>query len=649
MFKKKLFITAFFCAFCVNIFAVEDSDLAKISRHKARGYLVKDKAFYREKILAKKEKLPFSINIPKNSNGLIKVIYNIEQPQEVLKSRQNSIVCSMSLLNAQNNALTYQYVRTHSKKFILPAQGKGCYIPSGTTKLEVGCRIIDETKNVKLRNAIVTYLVPQITIVSPFEGQIINDNTPDFYWQTFADNSILEICQDENFSASPVFNYKVSKFQAKTIPDKLKAGKWFYRVKTADNVYSKVVSFTQIAPLGKDCDAPILYAKPTFIKNKQDSFIFKFYKDGTIKNIVGKYCNETLSGKIIAPNVIELTAPKGGWKKGVEKLRIEVSDTANNVGVSQVYISHSPNLQQVVWNNRGIKIDGINFFPVGSYIVRKFEMAAMKEKGINFVQHYGADLTTNNNYTRQWLDKVANYNLKAMTSFNRERFRAQDFDFIAKRIGDLIDHKSLIAWYLFDEPELPKHSVKSWEIKRINELVKALDPSRPTLLTFYMESVIPRNRNSSDVYVNQAYQKSTEKILDEFIFVDKMLQGTPTTAKFNIINLGHFINKDDQAINGALLAMMQGGGLMHWWKEMGSKNNRLLNQHDKYWRELKHLVPIFKASGATNVYQEVPGVLCYEKNIDNERIFIAVNTTDKRVKLKNNVIIEPLKHVIIKY
>jgi hypothetical protein len=224
--------------------------------------------------------------------------------------------------------------------------------------------------------------------------------------------------------------------------------------------------------------------------------------------------------------------------------------------------SHLP----IRWTTgRGVSIGDAPepFYPFGIYMVRETEMEKVKEAGFNLIQHYGADGAADD-VTLAWLDAAHVQGLKAFVAFNREKLKVMDMAYVAERVRALRDHPALLAWYLFDEPELPKHGLSPSRLQPTYDLIKRLDPSRPVLLTCYHEAMIPDYTDCFDVYLTQAYHSTAAAVAKETVLTSNVLANHPGKSGAIIVNNKIPFAPYAEVRAGAYIAMMYQGGLL-WW------------------------------------------------------------------------------------
>jgi hypothetical protein len=95
--------------------------------------------------------------------------------------------------------------------------------------------------------------------------------------------------------------------------------------------------------------------------------------------------------------------------------------------------------------------------------------------------------------------------LQAFIGFDRQKLQAEDEGSVAERVGALGRHPALLAWYLFDEPDLPHQYVPPDQLRRLYQLIRTLDPMHPVIVTVAQGNMMPLYHGSYDVYWSMDY------------------------------------------------------------------------------------------------------------------------------------------------
>ena len=216
----------------------------------------------------------------------------------------------------------------------------------------------------------------------------------------------------------------------------------------------------------------------------------------------------------------------------------------------------------------------------------------------------------------------------------------------------LADHPALFCWYLFDEPEILSQYVSPERLTACADLVRALDPYHPVVMTTWNKTMI-NYRRTWDTHWTQAYGDPAGVVrqIDEhrrflknaspitlLVNCNDGVQGaarrrgvTPDPAKFA---------RDYDFLRAcAFLGIVKEcNGVWWWWFARDSKDYYSAAQCPAAWanlvkvvKELGALRPLVTAPGAVTTGTAVDGaskVEWWRKTVDGKDILIAVNTGD---------------------
>jgi hypothetical protein len=136
------------------------------------------------------------------------------------------------------------------------------YLPTGVAQVVVGIgrkgQDIPDVRSVK-----VWHERPKIELVEPLPEAKIGDNTPRFAWCSRAERVTVEVSSTADFAdakAVPVEDANLLFW-----PQPLAPGTWHWRVRSVDGVVSGARTFEQTAPVDRDCEAPRIAVRSTFM------------------------------------------------------------------------------------------------------------------------------------------------------------------------------------------------------------------------------------------------------------------------------------------------------------------------------------------------------------------------------------------------
>jgi hypothetical protein len=521
------------------------------------------------------------------------------------------------------------------------------YLPTGVAQVVVGIgrkgQDIPDVRSVK-----VWHERPKIELVEPLPEAKIGDNTPRFAWCSRAERVTVEVSSTADFAdakAVPVEDANLLFW-----PQPLAPGTWHWRVRSVDGVVSGARTFEQTAPVDRDCEAPRIAVRSTFMAAPDGALAVGLMAGDSSEGVHVEATVNNLAAKVVATPKGWSVQPGKGWKQGLNRVRVRAVDKAANAVERQAYVTHiSPAPPKVSWSmHEGVQIEGRDepFFPLAMYMVRDFEMPRVKAAGFNLVQHYGADGAVDPAETRAWLQAAAKEDLKAFVAFNRKRLLAGDLDFVAERVGALMGEPALLAWYLFDEPELIKHGLSVRNLVRVRGLIGVLDPFHPVLLTCYHEHYLDEYACCYDAYLTQAYHDQPAAVLAEAEKTRVDLAKVDRAGSVIVSNQLPFLPYEQMRIQAALVALEQNGVFFWgWWDDYRMKKSGTPGRLDKRFagladmaarrqaieadtakltKELGALVPLLMAPGDPELTM-VEGVLVWRKKVDGRDCFILAN------------------------
>jgi len=438
------------------------------------------------------------------------------------------------------------------------------YIPTGTQAIRVGVGAEGKTYQ-QVTSLRVLRRSSKVSPNTPADGSSIADNTPRFAWDTAAQRVTVEVSHDPAFPREDTERVAVQMRREVQFPQALAPGTWYWRLVTMDGVASAPVKFEQTAPVDADTTGPELDVGHQYIAQAQGPLVAKV-RDGSTVTRVTFQANEAPAAPVQVVDGRASWTPPGGWQPGLTRVTVRVEDEHGNASGKLVYVSHAETPPSAItWtSHRGVQIEGQEqpFFPLAMYMVRDFEMPKVKAAGFNMVQHYGAD-GSDNGTTSAWLKAAEENDLRAFVAFDRTKLANVDMDFVAERVATLFSEPALMAWYLFDEPELPSHGVHPYKLKAIADLIRALDPFHPILMALYHEHFIPEYRHCFDAHLTQAYHKDPGGVRREALFAGGLLKEHGRAGSLIVHNYIPFASFESNRCNAFLAAMYQSG--VFWW------------------------------------------------------------------------------------
>lgn len=141
-----------------------------------------------------------------------------------------------------------------------------------------------------------------------------------------------------------------------------------------------------------------------------------------------------------------------------------------------------------------------DFFPIGIFSVGPENLEIVKDAGFNTIHSYLTDPLTLEKYI-QTAEKVG---IK-MLLYPADRADKGNFD--RRKVRQFIEKqkntKSILAWFIADEPELNNGSPE--QIKEVHDFVKNLDRNRPTSIVIHRSDRYGQYKDASDVLMVDRY------------------------------------------------------------------------------------------------------------------------------------------------
>jgi hypothetical protein len=217
------------------------------------------------------------------------------------------------------------------------------------------------------------------------------------------------------------------------------------------------------------------------------------------------------------------------------------------------------------------------------YQVPPEEMARVKKAGFNLVHMYTFEGSQDDVKAREFLDAAHANGLMVFMGFDRGNYSGhglvqRNWGHVARRIAALRDHPALLAWYLFDEPDLAHQYVSPESMEEVYQLIRELDPYHPVIVTFAIDNSVGRYPRCYDVHWTQVYG-DTDSVHSRLVRHREMLPGGALAAiltcndrrQSELLKQGKPI--DDAAFTPTLqkfradiaMALALGSSGLSWW------------------------------------------------------------------------------------
>lgn len=496
-----------------------------------------------------------------------------------------------------------------------------------------------------------------VMLQEPGHETEVRDNTPTLTWLfPQLGGAVLEL------SPSPTFDEGVLHFSGLaentfTLERPLAPGQWYWRVSVPyARAESPVWSFTQTAPLEADCTDPVVSPDHAYLPKADQPAVVHFRDNVGVDKV-----KLTLDGRDVSTlarvQKNRLTVlPPGGWKPGLHRLVVEVGDAAGNTGRRTIYLTHATNLPRKRWLRQGgVEINGKPQFLLGMYGVLPQHLPEMQAAGYDFVHNYTWDGAGTNETALQYLDACRKHDLQAFIGFDRNALQANDFDFVAERVGRLMAHPALLAWYLFDEPDLPHQYVSPDQLRGLYNLIHALDPTHPVIVTVAQYNRMPEYHDSYDVYWSMDYSTPKDNVtnferhrgfLRPEVPMMSIVHCYDGRQKGEVADPAKFWPDPATMRADAFMAIAHdSSGLCWWWWGQDSKAFLTVAHVPAAWAALKQTVaqinalkPVLASQAPIRMWVVKPvedqEVHLWEKALPDKTVIIAVNRDPKPCRIK---------------
>lgn len=495
-------------------------------------------------------------------------------------------------------------------------------------------------------------------LLSPLPGVDLFDNTPRLDWHFGpAVPTTVELSMSAEFPEGETIHVPGVLAPPVSLEEPIRPGRWHWRVRSDDGqCVSATWAFNQTASLDDDTTEPRIVEGHAYLP-APDAPMRIQYSD----NVGVVAATLTVNGEDVTAQAnvgaTELTyVPAGGWTEGLHVADVEVRDAAGNAAERSLFFTHSAPMPRTVWKEiGGVEVDGEMRFLFGMYGIRLEDMPEMARAGFDYVHNYAWDGAGTNETAIEYLDEAQRHGLQAFIGLNRRLLMAGDERHVAERVAALMGHPGLLAWYLYDEPDLTHQYVSPPWIERYYRLIKALDPYHPVVLTCAADNAVEPYRHGLDVHWTQVYG-ATSYVASRIPRHRALLEpGTPVAAILHCYDRTQTgavqeglpgdpakFQPDGRLMraNAFMALTRNSSGLLWWWWGQGSSRYMTVAQAPEAWAALQQIVadiaslrPVLTAEGDIHTWVEEPAegrqVHVWEKRLADRTVIIAVNRDDQ--------------------
>ncbi len=499
-----------------------------------------------------------------------------------------------------------------------------------------------------------------IFLLEPIPESSLADNTPRFAWDYDPGAPCdVELSPDPSFAPDTVIRLPGRVGEA--TPDRpIPPGDWFWRVRCpAHDVASAAWRFRQTADIAADGSPPRIAIESRWLDPEEASFQVRCEDDDRVKNVRLEIDGQEVSaGTAPADGILTWTFPADAHH-GLHTVRIVAEDAAGNRTEKTAWFTLTPRLPRIEWlPEKGVTVDGRPWFPLAIYGVRIQDMPRVAAAGFDVVHSYRWEGGGADRDALAWLDAAQEAGLRAFVGFNRGELMRGNEAFVAERVGALMQHPALFAWYLYDEPDLPKQYVAPERLERFYRLIRSLDPFHPVVVTVAHDSSVEAYRRAFDVHWTQVYGDVTfvdsrlgkhRRILGADVPILAILHAYDRVQTDRIRSgeepdPGAFRPTPREMRTNALAALALGSSGLAWWWYGGGTDYYTVARVPEAWEglgrvvaEIRDLSSVLLEPGPDERYvlepEEGVRILVREKRTAEGLRIVAANTADRPVEV----------------
>ncbi|MFW6437388.1 MAG: Ig-like domain-containing protein, partial [Armatimonadota bacterium] len=498
-------------------------------------------------------------------------------------------------------------------------------------------------------------------LLEPLPEAQVHDNTPVLTWHFPHDaRATVELSRDPQFPADATRTLSDVRSPA-TIEEPIEPATWYWRVAVDEyNADSATWSFEQTAGLDEDTTEPTVARTHDWLATPTAPMRLEYADNTGVAEVSLVVDGEDVSGEVEAGATEATYTPETPWSDGLHVAEVRVEDAAGNAAEETIFFTSGRPDERITWELQGgVSVDGEKRFLLGMYGVDEEYMPEMARAGLDYVHTYRWDGSGDTESALAYLDEAQRHGLQVFMGLDRGRLQAHDERFVAERVAALMRHPGLLAWYLYDEPDLEHQYVSPEWLERYYHLIKALDPFHPVIVTCARDSAVPEYRDALDVHWTQVYG-DTARVANRLELHRGMLrEGTPLAAILHSYDriqsgLAESGTAPDPAkfqpdgpmmrANAFMAIAHNSSGLTWWWWGYGGSHRYFtVAQAPEAWESLQETIariqelePVLTAEGeiATRVLEPVEGVEVHvwEKRLPDRVVTIAVNRDDQAVE-----------------
>lgn len=498
-----------------------------------------------------------------------------------------------------------------------------------------------------------------VVLLSPLPGVEVHDNTPTLNWQFNRETwSDVELSQDLAFPDEATRLMAHVSTAPVTVQEPLEPGLWHWRVGVPDyDVASRTWRFQQTASLDEDTTEPHIVERHDWLATPGSPMRIQYSDNVGVERVWLTVDGRDVSAAVTVGEGQARYVPGEPWRPGLHIAQVRVEDAAGNAAERELYFTHCQPLPRIIWQRTGgVSIAGRPDFLLGMYGVNEDDMGDIAAGGFDYCHSYRWDGPGTTEEALQYLDAAQSHGLRVFMGLSRQQLMAHDQRFVAERVAALMRHPALLAWYLYDEPDLEHQYVSPMWLELYYRLIKSLDPFHPVVVTCARDDAVARYRDAFDVHWTQVYGSTAYVSTRLERHRSSLREGTPLAAilhcydKRQTSELRGGAQPDPAQFQpdgslmraNAFMAIAHGSsGLTWWWWGYGGGDRYFtVANAPQAWESLQQTVadihslePVLTAEGAVTMSVQTPAenveVHVWEKRLPQRVVTIAVNQTDE--------------------
>jgi hypothetical protein len=275
----------------------------------------------------------------------------------------------------------------------------------------------------------------------------------------------------------------------------------------------------------------------------------------------------------------------------------------------------------------------VPFFPIGIYSAEIEAFKELKEIGFNSVQSYSRNI----DFIEKFVFSAKKNDLKAMIMIPKEVWRRDPSQFFK----NMRNSKSILAWYLEDEPE--GRGIPPSYIFRLRRYLKIMDSNHPTSLVILRSKKAYDYGEVVDIIMVDPYPipnmpiKWLSDSIDEAISYKKNVWAV--IQAFNWGSMGRDGRDPTYEEMRCLtyLAIVHGAKGIFYYTYKGSKYK--IKEHEGIWNglkriisELKYIYPLLTVKNVSHKLRSNKEIDFIVKEFNKKKYIIAVNKINKPIE-----------------